>query len=360
MKLFRKFLFTFILLSMAASLLEAQSSRNRPTRPAQQPTEEASIEEGSGRPEVQDLLSGKEFLEGDEPVFVKPDPIVQAEPVPGDTSAMSVLDTKRILKVGDRVSYLVEEDQDRPIILYVNRKGNVDVPLIGSVRASGKTAYTLATDIKKMLEDEYYYNATVVVQNNPDSENRGRIFVLGDVRQPGSYNLPSDEIITISQAVLRAGGLTPDADSSRVVLIRNDPDSETGEDREEYDVGDFLAGRNLADDAVVEPEDRIIVPRMIDSAREIYVLGAVNSPGVYTLNPNQETTISKAVLQAGGFTRFAKKTKVKLIRGNPDLDKSEKTIYVNVEEILDDGRRDKDIVLEANDTVQVEERLINF
>ncbi|HZC59799.1 MAG TPA: hypothetical protein VE154_07375, partial [Chthoniobacterales bacterium] len=62
-------------------------------------------------------------------------------------------------------------------------------------------------------------------------------------------------------------------------------------------------------------------------------------------------------LRAGGFADFANRRKVKLIRkaGGPN-----QTVFVNVDEIVNKGRSDKDPILEDGDTIIVPERLINF
>ena len=56
----------------------------------------------------------------------------------------------------------------------------------------------------------------------------------------------------------------------------------------------------------------------------------MNFPRLYTIPNDKDFTVSKAVLMAGGFTKFADKRKVKLIRADLSLEDSEKTVIVNV------------------------------
>ena len=58
----------------------------------------------------------------------------------------------------------------------------------------------------------------------------------------------------------------------------------------------------------------------------------------------------RASLRVGGFTDWAKKTEVKIFRGN------EKPIIINVEDILDKGMIDKDVPLLPNDLITVPKR----
>src|SRR5215203_7487715 len=68
------------------------------------------------------------------------------------TNSMDVLDNKRPLGVGDRVSLRVVEDRKPPVETYVTDSGDMEVPLIGRVKAQGKTCKTLAREIKAALD----------------------------------------------------------------------------------------------------------------------------------------------------------------------------------------------------------------
>jgi protein involved in polysaccharide export with SLBB domain len=79
------------------------------------------------------------------------------------TNSMAVLDDRRKLGNGDRVSFRVVEDRKPPTQLIVADSGEMEVPLIGRVSAGGKTCKQLAWEIKKLLDKDYFYNATVIV-----------------------------------------------------------------------------------------------------------------------------------------------------------------------------------------------------
>src|SRR5438552_988131 len=55
------------------------------------------------------------------------------------TSSMDVLDDTRPLTIGDKVSLRVVEERKPPIEAVVTDSGDLEVPLIGRVRARGKT-----------------------------------------------------------------------------------------------------------------------------------------------------------------------------------------------------------------------------
>lgn len=114
----------------------------------------------------------------------------------------------------------------------------------------------LAFAIKAELEKSYYKQATVVVAIDKQRERGSRVgigerdleffTVYGQVLRQGKYELPYDEDVTISQAILRAGGFAQFANPQKVKLVRKTPqgnktiivnlDTIMGKGNMEYDV----------------------------------------------------------------------------------------------------------------------------
>jgi protein involved in polysaccharide export with SLBB domain len=95
----------------------------------------------------------------------------------------------------------------------------------------------------------------------------------------------------------------------------------------------------------------------LKSPGRVYVTGQVRNQGPLDIPPDETFTVSKAILRAGGFADFANKRKVKLVRKKGG---STETTIVDVELVVKKGRTDRDPVVEADDTIIVPERLINF
>lgn len=277
---------------------------------------------------------------------------------------MDNLDNRRNLSIGDRLTYQVIEERETPIIVFVDARGEVDVPLIGPVAASGKTLQSLAFEIKSLLEVDYFHRATVILRFPQAAASRGTFDVAGAVRTPRSYTLPTDQILTVSSAIALAGGMTEDSDGTKVTLVRRNDDGgddSAGETRELIDVRSIMDSGNFDQDLPVQDGDLIIVPRLSEAAGgTIYVVGGVNSPGILNVPPGDTLTVSKAILQSGGFSRFARKNAVKLISGDSALPEDERTQIINVEEILQRGLRENDPVVQPDDIIRVEERIIAF
>lgn len=273
-----------------------------------------------------------------------------------DTSPnqMSLLDDEWQLKVGDRVIYEVLEEQEDPGILIVNGNGQLLVPLIGLVEAEGKTSRQLAYEMKEALEVDFFYRATVLISQRQEDRNRGRVAILGEVNRPGEQIIPPDAPLSLTQALLLAGDFTLDADKSNVTVVRG------GTGSEESIVVDVDAMRRSGDfsaDVLMRAGDMVIISRSDELERHVYVLGAVESPGLYPL-VSEKVTLSQMILVADGFTRFAKKTRVRLIKTDENGEQQE--TEVNVGKILDGGARDNDPIVESGDMIIVDEKMISF
>lgn len=95
----------------------------------------------------------------------------------------------------------------------VDSNGNIVLPVIGKVKASGKTCTALASDISSALrESDYIKDASVNVQIM-----NFKISVLGEVAKPGVYEIQTQRV-TIMEAISRAGDLTIDGNRDITVI----------------------------------------------------------------------------------------------------------------------------------------------
>jgi polysaccharide export outer membrane protein len=92
----------------------------------------------------------------------------------------------------------------------------------------------------------------------------------------------------------------------------------------------------------------------------VYVWGQVRTQGPIDLNVNENLTVGKAILRAGGFGDFANKKKVQVIRGATGQPAGKQTFMLNMVEILEKGKTEKDIVLQPDDSIIVPERTFNL
>ena len=180
-------------------------------------------------------------------------------PAADAAKSMAALDERQKLGPGDRVTYRVVEDQDEPRSLTIADSGELEVPYYGLVQAAGKTSRQLAREIKTLLEQKLYYQATVVLAVELVNRTRttGKVYVTGQVRNKGGFDIPSGDGLTVSKAILQAGGFSDFSDKRNVKLIRKSAEETK---TFEINVQEIWEKGRLEKDLLVQPNDLIVVP----------------------------------------------------------------------------------------------------
>jgi len=180
------------------------------------------------------------------------------------TNSMEVLNDVIKLGIGDRVSFRIVEDKRDPIPLIVTESGEMEIPLIGRVLASTKTCKQLAREIKPLLEKDYFYQATVIIGlDSIGTKSRGKIYLTGQVRAQGGMDILPEEELTVSKAILRAGGVADFGNKKKVKLIRKKVGEPNGTTTMIIDVSEILEKGRIDKDIAVEPGDLIVVPEKL-------------------------------------------------------------------------------------------------
>jgi len=181
----------------------------------------------------------------------------------GPTVSMEMLDDKYRLAIGDRLSFRIQEDEEEPKALLVTDSGDLEVPYLGRFPADGKTCKLLAHELKTALEKEYYYQATVIIAVNSMTRSRGKVYLVGPVRAPGPQEIPSDEVLTLSKAIMRAGGFSDYADRHNVKVTRKVGPALKDNTRYVIDVDLILEKGKTERDLPLEPGDVVLVPERL-------------------------------------------------------------------------------------------------
>lgn len=171
---------------------------------------------------------------------------------------MDSLDDRQKIGPGDQLLYQVVEDQDPPQTLTVSDSGDLAVPYYGLIHAAGKTCRQLAGEIKSLLQQKLYYQATVMIDLALANKTlvTGKVYVTGQVQRPGGYEIPATENLTVSKAILDAGGFSDFSDKKHVRLIRK---TTAGEKTSVVNVLDVWNGQ-LNQDLPVQAGDLVVVP----------------------------------------------------------------------------------------------------
>jgi polysaccharide export outer membrane protein len=153
---------------------------------------------------------------------------------------------------GDVLRIAVWKEAELSVDVSVRLDGMVTVPLVGDVKAAGKTTEQVATEVRTRLRP-YLENPQVTV--TVAQAVSARFYVIGEVAVSGAFPLTSR--ITVLQALALAGGFREFAKRERVVVIR-----ETLGERKAilFNFRDLEAGINLEQNIVIEAGDTLIVP----------------------------------------------------------------------------------------------------
>lgn len=263
-------------------------------------------------------------------------------------TSMDLIDNEHKLAAGDRFYYQVPQDRDPPRPMIVNEKGVVNVPYLGPREVSGKTMREMAYALQKELESTVYYHATVLVVPDNADHSHNQIYVLGAVFHQGPVNVPPDDVLTVWSALWAAGGLTPQADATRVSVIRPDVAGKTSS-KMEVNVENII--NKATGDVVVQPGDIIQVPPKGEANGYVTITGDVRGPGMIGLPAGANTTVSWVVLQAGGFTEWADQEEVQVVHYDDQGKRHDR--MVNVGAVLNQGKREKDTTVQAGDMIIV-------
>jgi len=125
------------------------------------------------------------------------------------------------LGVADVLQITVYDEPTLTGLFPVNADGTVAFPLIGNVKALGKTAVELQNEITARLADGYLKNPRVVVS----VQTFRPFYILGEVNKPGEY--PYATGLTVYKAVAIAGGFTYRADERRLYIKHSGSAQET-------------------------------------------------------------------------------------------------------------------------------------
>jgi protein involved in polysaccharide export with SLBB domain len=122
------------------------------------------------------------------------------------------------LREGDTIEIRVFQEEDLTARVRLSKEGEVTLPLLGPVTLGGKSIEQARRQVQTALEKDYLVNPQVTI-TVVDYAKR-RFSVMGQVQQPGFYNIPENETLNILQAISMAGGFTALANTSRVNINR--------------------------------------------------------------------------------------------------------------------------------------------
>jgi polysaccharide export outer membrane protein len=233
----------------------------------------------------------------------------------------------------------------------IDDAGEINIPLIGRVPASGLTAEQLETELSKRLE-EYFVRPSISVTITDFGSQP--VSVIGAVGNPGVHQLRGPR--TLVEVLALAGGLRQDAGSLIRITRRNENGPLPVKHVETDPGGAFSSGVVNVKDVVgsSHPDENLLIRSgdviSVPPAQMVYVLGDVTRSGGFVLNDGESISVLRALSLAGGLLRTASAGNAKILRtvdGAPERQE----IPVRIDRIA--KGKEKDLPLFVHDILYV-------
>jgi len=161
-----------------------------------------------------------------------------------------------VIGPGDALEVFVWHNPELSVKAPVRPDGRLSIPLVEDVECAGKTPTELARNIEQRLKS--YVNdpvVTVIVDdfNGPYSD---QIRVVGEAAKPHAIAYRQD--MTVLDAMIAVGGLTPYAAGNRTSLVRNQAGKQESMN---VRLDDLLKDGDVKANVALRPGDIIIIPQ---------------------------------------------------------------------------------------------------
>jgi len=158
----------------------------------------------------------------------------------------------------DLLEVTVYQEPDLTRSVRVSQDGSITFPLVGRVELAGLTVMEAEQRLAKLLEADYLVNPQVSIFIK--EYHSKKVFIIGEVRNPGSFNVPQDKPLTVLEAVALAGGFTnvAAADDIRVIRVVNG-----AQQYMRVRASEITRGGDKSKDLILAPNDIIFVPERL-------------------------------------------------------------------------------------------------
>ena len=264
-----------------------------------------------------------------------------------------------VIGEGDLLQISVWGEKELSQIVRVRPDGKITIPALGEFMVAKSTPNDVQNELTRKLRG-IVKNPVVTVIVSEVTNNK--VYVFGGGVNSGVYSLT--QRTTLLQLLCQIGqqpkqvlGMTPTAAGTQA---RTQVEAQIADLRNAYvirhnktikrDFYELFINGKMSDDIDIEPNDAIFIPAFRD--RNVYVMGAVTTPKSIPFRDG--LTVVEALLEAGGFTKFAKQNNTVIYRKD---DKKEIVIPVRVKDLTTDGDLKQNTRLLPGDYVVVQESL---
>lgn len=140
-----------------------------------------------------------------------PPPPVQ----PALVAPLGATDENYRLGTGDKLKVTVYQEPDLSGEMFVDGSGQVQMPLLGQVKAAGLSVHEFVNAVQAILGQKYLRDPRVSVE----ILNYRPFYIMGEVNKPGEY--PFENGLNVLGAIALAGGFSNRANDNEVIIRRS-------------------------------------------------------------------------------------------------------------------------------------------
>ena len=240
-----------------------------------------------------------------------------------------------VLGPGDNLAVNVWGAMDGALVQAVDRNGQIVLPSSGPVRVWGLTFSQAERLIREQLSRSYRGFQTSITMGRLRTI---RVYVMGEVRQPGSFTLSS--LSTVTNALFSGGGPLKLGSLRNIEIKRNHHTVGT------LDLYDFLLRGDKTRDFRLESGDTIFIPPIGSIAA---IAGEVKRPAIYELKG--PTRVNDLIEMAGGLTPQSYLKRVQVIRAKPNAERE--VVDLDLTTLQANGDSPVNIELRNGDLVKI-------
>lgn len=242
-----------------------------------------------------------------------------------------------VIGEGDMLEIAVWGVKDLSFPARVRPDGKITVPGLGDIAAGGQTPAALQSSLTARLK-ELVKNPIVTVAVTGITNSK--VYIFGGGVKAGVFELLQRS--TLLQLLCTIGEVKS-ADLKNAYLLRN------GKKIKEDFHGLFINGDTVGD-IQLESGDSLFIPLLLD--KSVYVLGGVNMPKA--IEYREGMTVMEALLESGGFTKFASQNDTRIRRKEAG---TEVSIPIKAKEIILGGNMAQNVKLKPGDYIIVKESI---
>jgi protein involved in polysaccharide export with SLBB domain len=231
---------------------------------------------------------GEDFFNLDEGVFTPP--------------SFGPVSENHRLGVGDEIIINVWGGVDLQLTRIVDRDGTIILPRVGKILCAGRTLGEVDSSIRERLAQSH---SSIDVDGEGLGEEGDtfvevtlgqlraiRVFVVGQAKRPGSYELSS--VSTVLTALYAAGGPSELGTYRNIEIVRG------GTTVGHFDLYTYLMGGSRAQDITLQEGDTVFLG---DRRLSVQIIGGVRRPMFYEMRDNE--TLADLITFSGGFSASA-------------------------------------------------------